>query len=72
METPISSTATIVSVLGPRTFRIRLRNGKESIGHLAEDLPVPEPAPAAGDQVALELTPYDFDHARIVGMIRPV
>jgi len=72
MEIPISSTAAITAILSPRTFRIRLRNGKESIGHLAEDMPLPIPALQPGDQVALELTPYDFDHARIVSAIRQV
>ncbi len=72
MEIPISSTATITAVLGPRTFHIRLPNGKLAIGHLADHMPSPSPPLNPGDLVALELTPYDFDHARIVSVIRPV
>jgi len=69
MEIPISSTATIATVLGPRTFLVSLPNGKQSIGHLAEPLPNPSPPLQPGDRVAVELTPYDFDHARIVATL---
>ena len=46
---------------------MELANGKLVVGHLPRRL-VEFVAPlATGDLVALEMTPYDFEKARIVG-----
>lgn len=68
MDQPIPATASITAVLGPRTFLIRLPNGKPATGFLPEHSALPASPPQPGDLVAVELTPFDFDHARIVAL----
>lgn len=53
---------------GPILYRVALPNGKIILAHLSKPLADKKAAFAVDDQVLLELTPYDFDTARILGL----
>lgn len=48
-------------------YRVELPNGKVILAHLSKTLSESQTVFAAGQRVILELTPYDFDQARILG-----
>lgn len=52
---------------GPVLYRVSLPNGKIILAHLSKQLADEMAVFAAGDMLLLELTPYDFDTARILG-----
>lgn len=66
-EIPISAVATVQERLSVLTYRIALPNGKRVVGHLAHSLRENPPDFEAQAKVSVELTPYDFSKARIVG-----
>jgi translation initiation factor IF-1 len=70
-ETPISTTATILARHSPAAFLASLPNGKTIVCHLPGNLVQLAPQLAPGSQVKVELTPYDFDHARIAALTPP-
>lgn len=55
--------------LKPGLFQVELRNGKKATGHLSKELVGSEIADDT--PVSLEMTPYDFDQARIVALNPP-
>jgi translation initiation factor IF-1 len=61
-EKPIQAKGLVTEVRRAGVFEVELPNGKKVCGHLAKGLRTP---PAPGQRVTLELTPYDFDTARI-------
>ena len=52
---------------GPVLYRVSLPNGKIILAHLSKSLADDKAVFAEGDRLLLELTPYDFDTARILG-----
>ena len=64
-EPPIQSEATIVGIRKPGVFDARLPNGKRTCAHLSKSLARETPELREGMTVVLELTPFDFDTARI-------
>jgi translation initiation factor IF-1 len=66
---PITTTGKILAVLSDRAFRVQLPNGKEVIGHPSKALASEEPDLTPGKLVRLEMTPYDFEKARIAGIV---
>lgn len=64
-EAPIHATAEVVRALKPELYELRLPNGKITLGHFSKELRQKEPTLEAGDLVDVELTPFDFDSARI-------
>jgi len=66
-ETPITTIGEIHDLLTDHVFRVELANGKLVVGHLPRRLAECADHLATGDLVALEMTPYDFEKARIVG-----
>ena len=68
-EPPIQATATLVGVRRPGVYDARLPNGKLTCAHLAKALAEEVTSFALGDRVTLELTPYDFESARITARI---
>lgn len=70
-ELPILTEATVLRILKPGVFDVRLPNGKVSCAHLSKDLETAELQPACGCTVRVELTPFDFDTARIAAVIGP-
>ena len=56
---------TIEELLPGATFRVRLENGSEIIGHLAGKMRMYRIRLAVGDEVKIEMTPYDLTKGRI-------
>lgn len=68
METPICTTARI---LHPQAgiYVAELPNGKIVLAHLSRQLRESSAQMVAGMRVAVEMTAYDFDIARIVSVL---
>ncbi|QTN33295.1 translation initiation factor IF-1 [Akkermansiaceae bacterium] len=66
-ETAIETTGTILERKGEILYRVELMNGKVVLGHLSKKLTDEMAELADGAEVILEMTPYDFDQARITG-----
>lgn len=67
-EAAIETTGTILERKGEILYRVELMNGKVVLGHLSKALTDAKAELADGASVLLEMTPYDFDQARILGM----
>jgi translation initiation factor IF-1 len=52
----------------PVLYRVSLPNGKIILAHLSKRLADENACFGVGDELRLELTPYDFDTARILGL----
>ena len=50
-------------------YRVSLSNGKAILAHLSKLLSDQGAVFAAGETLRVELTPYDFDQARILGRL---
>lgn len=68
-EAPIPATAKIIERKGPHNFSAELPNGKVIMTHTSKKLDALSSVIKAGDQVSLEMTPYDFDKGRISGIL---
>jgi translation initiation factor IF-1 len=68
MENCITTTATI---LGPYSdiFEAALPNGKKTLAHFSRATLHLRDQIAPGVKVSVEMTPYDFDVARIVAIV---
>ena len=64
-EAPIVTRAKVTAVIDARVYHVALPNGKIIAAHIPAKLHPTTPHFAVGDTVTLEMTPYDFDHARI-------
>lgn len=67
-EAPIQTTGLIRKALGGHVFRVELPNGKVVVGHLPRRSAGLADSLSAGARVRLEMTPYDFEKARIAGL----
>lgn len=67
-ETPITTIGIIRKQLGEFVFELSLPNGKVIPGHVPKRLNALLPEIIDGARVRLEMTPYDFEKARIVGL----
>jgi translation initiation factor IF-1 len=56
----------VIEPAGPVLYRVSLPNRKTILAHLSKPLADAGAHFAAGDTLLLELTPYDFDTARIL------
>lgn len=68
-EAPVTTTGTVRDVMDASTFHVELPNGKVIVGHLARRRASLARLIFPGSHVALELTPYDFEKARIAGLV---
>ncbi len=68
-EAPVRCQALVMAEIRPDLFEVRLPNGKISLGHLSKDLKESGTSPVVGGKVELELTPFDFDSARIASLV---
>ncbi len=68
-EAAIRTTGQILERKGTILYRVELMNGKVVLGHLSKPLTDAGAEFSDGAQVLLELTPYDFDQARILELI---
>lgn len=65
-DSTIHTDATVLDPAGGPLYQVRLPNGKIILAHLSKELARENTRFAAGDRLLLELTPYDFDQARIL------
>jgi translation initiation factor IF-1 len=68
-DIPIHAEASIIEVMGGVLYRVELPNGKVILAHLSKPLADEGAAFEPGVRVLLELTPYDFDQARILAKV---
>jgi translation initiation factor IF-1 len=68
-DPPILAKGTLHEQIGPILYRATLPNGKPVIAHLSKPLTDAKAVFEPGSHVHLELTPYDFDIARITGSV---
>lgn len=69
MESPITTTGTILAVLNPGIYKVRLPNGKELVCHLPRKSSLTPDDIAVDAQVELHFTPYDMEKARIAARV---
>ena len=67
-DATIHSIGTILENLNPVLYRVALPNGKRILAHLSKSLAISKSGFMVGEMVILELTAYDFDNARILGL----
>ncbi len=65
-DTAIQTTGEVLERKGEILYRVRLMNGKIVLGHLSKPLTDAGAEFPEGAEVLLEMTPYDFDQARIL------
>ncbi len=65
-EDLIEFDGTVVELLPNTTFRVKLENDHEIIAHSAGKMRKNRIRVLAGDQVRVEMTPYDLTKGRIV------
>ena len=61
-------TRRVLETRGPVLYRVSLPNGKIILAHLSKRLADENASFSVDDELLLELTPYDFDTARILGL----
>ena len=67
-ESPVRATLVVVECLSERHYRATLPNGKEVVAHLERRAPAAWRNLPAGTRLVGELSPYDFNHARIAAV----
>ena len=67
-DATIHTIGKILLKLAPILYRVELPNGKIIMAHLSKPLTVAKAEFSNDDRVRLELTPFDFDNARILGL----
>lgn len=67
-DPPITAVGVILASPKPKIYRVTLPNGKVIIGHVPKAQRDLHPALLPDTRVMLELTPYDFEKGRIVGL----
>jgi len=66
-DATIHALGKVLETQGPVLYRISLPNGKIILAHLSKRLADERAVFSIGDEILVELTPYDFDQARILG-----
>lgn len=65
-DVTIHAIGEILEILNPILYRVELPNGKKILAHLSKPLTEAAATFSPAARVVLELTPYDFDQARIL------
>jgi translation initiation factor IF-1 len=65
-DASIHALGTILEKLNPVLYRVSLPNGKIVLAHLSKQLSKDPPTFVPNDPVVIELTPFDFEQARIL------
>ncbi len=65
-DATIHTVGTILENLNPVLYRVSLTNGKIILAHLSKPLTEAKAEFSPDQRVVLELTPFDFDQARIL------
>jgi len=58
----------VLKNVNPILYRVALPNGKKILAHLSKALTEEKATYEVDQHLILELTPYDFDQARILGL----
>ncbi len=66
-DIPVRTQGKVVETRDDALHLIELPNGKRVLAHLSKGCQADHLKLCEYDLVLLEMTPYDFDHARIVG-----
>jgi len=66
-DATIHTSGPVIERLGPVLYRTALPNGKIILAHLSKRLADGGATFEPGQRVVMELTPYDFEQARILG-----
>ena len=66
-DATIHTAGPILEHLGAVLYRAELPNGKRILAHLSKRLADAGAVFEPGQRVVMELTPYDFEQARILG-----
>jgi len=66
MEQLVNVEGTVTSVLPGTMFRVELPNKRLVLAHISGKMRKRFIRLSVGDRVKMEMTPYDFDKARIV------
>jgi translation initiation factor IF-1 len=62
--------ATVIEKLANGMFRLQMTDGREVVGHAAQDLRMALSRLLTGDQVLAELSPFDPNKARICKLLK--
>ena len=65
-EEIVEARGTVVELLPNTLFRVKLENGHEVLAHAAGKMRKNRIRVLAGDDVQVEMTPYDLTKARII------
>ena len=68
-DPPITTTGTVLDSPKPKIYQVSLPNGKVLIGHVPKALIHLHESIKPNTRVNLELTPYDFEKGRIMGIV---
>lgn len=68
-EAPVKTVGTVIREIKAGLFEVRYPNGKIAKGHFSKGLRDASTMIKEGATVELELTPFDFDSARISAVI---
>lgn len=68
-DATIQTLGQVIEVRGDVLYLVSLLNGKKLLAHLSKSLKEQGAEFQLGDQLLLEMTPYDFDTARILGAV---
>ncbi|MEI9966298.1 MAG: translation initiation factor IF-1 [Candidatus Moraniibacteriota bacterium] len=60
----------VIETLPSTTFRVKLDNGHEVLGHISGKMRVHYIRLLPGDRVIVEMSPYDLSKARIVQRLK--
>lgn len=71
-DATIHTEATVIEHINGPLYRVELPNGKPILAHLSKTLAHTNASFSPQDRLIVELTPYDFDQARILDRCRPV
>lgn len=66
MEEKIKKEGVVIESLPNTTFRVKLDEGDEILAYLSGKMRIHRIKILAGDQVSIEMTPYDKKRGRIV------
>ena len=67
-DAAIHTLGRVLEPVSPVLYRVSLPNGKVILAHLSKRLTDEQAVFAVDEWLRLELTPYDFDTARVLGM----
>ena len=67
-DATIHAVGKVMENLNPILYRVALPNGKVILAHLSKPLTEAKTVFSIDERILLELTAYDFDQARILGL----